>query len=239
MDLDTIRNDLVEHVITRVIPAKYLDNKLIIKYFSACLMLLFWVGVIIWARVVTLYSRLASILVLRVNLLLDQEVLAGSQPGLLVLLPFTRTGMTPARMLQAVIRRLEELQVSPEYSSKIVTMLAYYLEGKHSEAELAEFNDVLRRWEEMSIQLRYIGKEWREEGRAEGCAEGRAEGIRRSLAAYLNIRFNFDEETMAQKLAGLHDLKVLEELAKAVYASEDPVKAGLVIEQYTAGQNSN
>jgi len=27
VDLDTIRNDLVEHVITRVIPAKYLDNK--------------------------------------------------------------------------------------------------------------------------------------------------------------------------------------------------------------------
>ena len=87
----------------------------------------------------------------------------------------------------------------------------------------------------MSIQLRYIGKEWREEGRA----EGRAEGIRRSLAAYLNIRFNFDEETTAQKLAGLHDLKVLEELAKAVYAAEDPVKAGLVIEQYTAGQSTN
>jgi len=174
-------------------------------------------------------------LTLRVNLLLDQEVLAGSQPGLLVLLPFTRTRMTPAQMLQAIIRRLGELQVSPEYSSKIITMLAYYLEGKHCEAELAEFNEVLRRWEEMFIQLRYIGKEWREEGRA----EGRAEGIRPSLAAYLNIRFNFDEKTMAQKLAGLHDLKVLEELAKAVYAAEDPVKAGLVIEQFTAGQNSN
>jgi len=35
-------------------------------------------------------------------------------------------------MLQEIIRRLEELQVSQEYSSKIITMLAYYLEGKYS-----------------------------------------------------------------------------------------------------------
>lgn len=49
---------------------------------------------------------------------------------------------------------------------------------------------------------------------------------RRELVRYW---MNKAEETTAQKLAGLHDLEVLEELAKAVYAADDPVKAGLVI----------
>ena len=37
---------------------RLLMRKALIKYFSACLMLAFLIGVIIWARVVTLYSRM-------------------------------------------------------------------------------------------------------------------------------------------------------------------------------------
>ncbi|MGI9860617.1 hypothetical protein SDD30_04410 [Moorella naiadis] len=143
-------------------------------------------------------------LVFKVNSLQDTELLSSDEPGIWPLLPFTRTRMTPGEMVAAIAKRLVELKVAQEYIDKILTMLGYYLEGMYSPQELEEFNETLRRWKEMSLQLKYIGQPWREEGKLEKARE--------DIIEVLEERFGIVDDSVKQKLAMIEDpgkLKIL------------------------------
>lgn len=141
-------------------------------------------------------------LVFKVNRLKDAELLSRDEPGVWPLLPFTRTNMTPSEMAGAIARRLVELKVEQEYIDKILAMLGYYLEGMYSPRELEEFNETLRRWKEMALELKYIGRPWREEGRE----EGKLENAREAIIEVLEERFGAVDDPIKQKLATIEDL---------------------------------
>ncbi len=145
-------------------------------------------------------------LVFKVNRLKDAELLSSNQPGIWPLLPFTRTQMTPGEMVTAIARRLVALKVEQEYIDKILTMLGYYLEGMYSPQELEEFNETLRRWKEMSLQLKYIGRPWRE--------EGKLESTREAIIEVLEERFGVVDDSIKQKLAMIENLEKLKVLLR-------------------------
>ena len=151
-----------------------------------------------------------SCLVFKVNRLRDADLLSRDEPGVWPLLPFTQTNMTPGEMADAIARRLVELRVEQEYIDKILAMLGYYLEGMYSPRELEEFNETLRRWKEMSLELKYIGRPWREEGRE----EGKLESTRENIIEVLEERFGVVDDSLKQKLATIEDLGKLKLLLK-------------------------
>jgi len=143
-------------------------------------------------------------LVFRINCMMDIEILTNDKPGLWTLLPFTKTQMTPAEMLEAILERLLKLKVPEEQAERVISQLGYYLDGMYTPNELEEFNETLRRWEQMSMELKYVGRPWREEGELKKARE--------AIVEVLEERFGTVDSSLMEKLTAIEDLGLLTSL---------------------------
>jgi len=143
-------------------------------------------------------------MVFHINCMMDIEILTNDKPGLWTLLPFTKTQMTPAEMLGAILERLLELKVPEELVERVVNQLGYYLDGMYTPNELEEFNETLRRWEQMSMELKYVGRPWREEGELKKARE--------AIVEVLEERFGTVDSSLMEKLTAIEDLGLLTSL---------------------------